>query len=194
MIKNISKLSLFLTAPLLLAACQTATPTASVPVTPALMIAAGGEISPTTGLRQFPETITGGDGFQANPTNDASFATLINAVRADAGSPALAYNAQLDAAAQAHSNDMFANGVLTHTGSTAATATVGQRATAAGYVWTAIGENIAKGQQNENVAMNGWVNSAPHQANNINPVFKDFGLARTGSGANTYWTLVLGAQ
>lgn len=183
--------------PVFLAACQSggsSSPTPTPTPTPAVAVATSGSISPTTGLRQFPTTITGGDGFQANPTKDASFAMLINAVRADAGSAPLAYNAKLDTAAQAHSDDMFANGVLTHTGSTPATATVGQRATAAGYNWTAIGENIAKGQANENQAMNDWVNSAPHQANNVNPAFKDFGLARTGTGSNTYWTLVLGAQ
>ncbi|MGH1576569.1 CAP domain-containing protein [Planktotalea sp.] len=158
------------------------------------MIAAGGEIDPILGLRQFPETITGGDSYQANPTKDASFASLINAVRLDAGSPALKYSAKLDKAAQAHSNDMFANGKLTHTGSTAETATVKLRAIRAGYNPTVIGENIAKGQRNENAVMNAWVKSKPHQANNVNAAFEDFGLARKGTGANTYWTLVLGAE
>ena len=160
--------------------------------TPATTVATqGGSIS-ANGLRQFPTTISGGDGFQANPTNDASFATLINAVRADANAAPLAFNQLLDNAAQSHSKDMLATGNFSHTGT--GNTDVGARATAAGYVWTAIGENIAKGQTNENIAMNGWVNSPLHQANNINPVFKEFGLARAGSGANTYWTLVFGAR
>jgi uncharacterized protein YkwD len=193
MLSKLLKIAGLLAAPFVLSACQSSSPT-NIPMTPVLMIAAGGEIDPATGLRQFPETITGGDGFQVNSSSDASFATLINAVRADAGSPALSYNAQLDRAAQAHSNDMFANGVLTHTGSTAATATLGQRVTATGYQWTALGENIARGQANENAVINAWITSPGHQRNNVDPTFEDFGLARTGRGSNTFWTLVLGAQ
>jgi len=196
MSKKAIKISTLVAASFSLAACQSGSTTTGTTTTasPAVtaVVSTAGEISATTGLRQFPDTISGGDSFQVNATNDASFATLINAVRADAGASPLAYNAKLDAAAQAHSDDMAATGVFSHTGSGGTS--VGDRATAAGYVWTSIGENIAKGQTNENQAMNGWVNSAPHQANNVNTDFKEFGLARTGSGADTYWTLVFGAQ
>ncbi|WP_293449705.1 CAP domain-containing protein, partial [Planktotalea sp.] len=88
--------------------------------------------------------------------------------------------------------DMLAQNYFSHDGKDGST--IGSCATAAGYNWTSIGENIAQGQANENLAMNGWVSSPGHQRNNVDPDFKEFGLGRTGSGANTRWTLVLGAQ
>lgn len=108
------------------------------------------------------------------------------------GEAPVTYNAQLNAAAQAHSDDMLAQDYFSHTG--ADESTIGTRATAAGYNWTAIGENIAQGQGNENLAMNGWISSPGHQRNNVSPDFKEFGLGRAGSGGNTRWTLMLGAQ
>ena len=186
------KLTLAATLPLVLAGCISTTAGGGGTVVAAM--ATQGGIDPATGLRQFPTTISGGDGFQVDSNQDASFATLINSVRADAGAPALSYDGRLDAAAQLHSDDMFANGVLTHDGSTAATSDVGKRARLQGYNWTAIGENVAKGQPNENVAMNDGVKAPGHQRNNVDPAFRDFGLARRGTGADTYWTLVLGAE
>lgn len=187
-------------APFLLGACQsttTSTTTTAAAPTPATTVATQGtgaaDWSGMTG--PFPPNITASatsDGFQANPTNDASFATLINSVRTNAGVTPLTYNAQLDTAAQAHSNDMLANNFLGHTGSNGST--IRQRILAAGYTPTAWGENVAQGQENENRAMNGWVSSAPHQANNISPNFEHFGLGRAGSGSNTRWTLVFGAD
>jgi len=154
--------------------------------------AAGAAAASGFTVPDFPAGVATSDGFQANPANDATFATLINGVRTAAGAPVLAYNAQLDQAAQVHANDMLANGFLGHTGSD--NSSVGDRATAAGYNWTAIGENVAQGQQNENAALVAWQNSAGHRANNENPIFEDFGLARAGSGADIRWALVLGRQ
>ncbi|OJI92378.1 uncharacterized protein YkwD [Planktotalea frisia] len=163
--------------------------TGAVGQTPATTVATQGMAPTATTLRQFPSAITGGDGFQANPNNDASFATLINTVRADANSAPVTYNAQLDAAAQKHSQAMVDDGFFAHenpnTGSS-----VGDRARAEGYNFTFIAENIAQGHANENQAMNGWINSPGHQSNNIDTRAKEFGLGRVG---NT-WTLVLGAQ
>lgn len=80
-------------------------------------------------------------------------ALLIGPDRTATGRTALTYNAQLDAAAQSHSNDMVANGYFSHTGQNGST--IASRARAAGYNFTTIGENIAQGQTNENLAMNG---------------------------------------
>jgi len=157
--------------------------------TPATTVATQGMAPTATSLRQFPSTITGGDGFQAEPNADASFATLINAVRADANSAPVTYNAQLNAAAQKHSQAMVDGNFFDHdnpiTGST-----VSDRARAEGYNFTFIAENIAQGHANENQAMNGWINSPGHQRNNIDPRAEEFGLGRVGRT----WTLVLGAQ
>lgn len=125
-------------------------------------------------------------------SGDVSFAGLLNDVRADAGSNPVSYNAQLDSAAQAHAQDMLDNNYFSHTGLNGSTA--GQRATAAGYNWRTVGENIAAGYQTEESVLNGWVNSPGHQANNINPNFEEFGLGYARDGLQTRWVLMLGAQ
>lgn len=123
---------------------------------------------------------------------DSSFTGMLNGVRADNGSAALTYDARLGRAAQAHANDMLAMQRMTHTGSDGSNA--GQRITREGYNWSTWGENVARGYQNEASVLNGWVNSPGHQANNINPNFEDFALAKAGSGSNLYWALVFATE
>lgn len=175
-----------------LAACNSTTSTSGSTAASA-MAGSGGVLGNNAfNIPEFPTGVATSDGFQANPANDATFATLINSVRTTAGAPALAYNAQLDAAAQAHSNDMLANDFTSHTGSNGSD--VKARVIAQGYTPTLVGENVAQGQQNENEVLLAWQNSSGHRANNENVGFKDFGLARAGTGAATRWTLVLGAK
>lgn len=157
-----------------------------------ILAVAGGGLNAAGDSGPFPLTISGGDGFQANPVEDASFATLINGVRTALGVTPVTYNAQLNAAAQAHSDDMLAQDYFSHTGEDGST--IGTRATAAGYNWKSISENIAQGQENENLAMNGWISSPGHQRNNVDPDFDEFGLGRAGTGSATRWTLMLGSQ
>ncbi len=65
---------------------------------------------------------------------------LVAAFNVIAPAPPLAMNAQLTIAARLHSLDMFTNAFQEHVGSDGRT--LGQRATAAGYLWTLLGENI----------------------------------------------------
>ena len=189
-LKILLKGTAILASALALSGCVTTTSGGSGG-TAATMVATQGMAPTATSLRQFPSTIPGG-GLQVDANADASFATLINAVRTDAGVTPLTYNANLDAAAQAHSADMVANNYFSHTGLNGSSPS--QRAAAAGYTGGTVGENIAQGQRNENQAMNAWINSAPHQENNVRAVFREFGLGVAGSGANTTWTLMFGAQ
>lgn len=158
---------------------------------PLALAACVGSTTSTSGTA-FPPALTTGDGFQSIPAQDASFGTLINGVRATAGVAPLTYNALLDQAAQGHAQDMFANNYFSHTDLKGGD--VAARVTATGYNWVAVGENIAQGQQTENIALNDWVNSPPHQANNVRASFKEFGLGRAGTGAAVRWVLVFGAQ
>ena len=209
MYKNLIKSAIILSLPLTIAGCNATTGGGTsaatmvatqgsiaqnvTSVTSAQILAvANGPIDWSGQGGPFPTTISGGDGFQADPTNDASFGVLINAVRSASGAPALTYNAQLDAAAQAHSQDMVANNYFSHTGRNGST--IRDRAVAAGYAPVWIGENIAQGQANENLAMNGWISSPGHQENNVRPQFREFGLGRAGTGSNTTWTLMFGSQ
>ncbi len=112
-----------------------------------------------------------------------------------AATTGLAMNAALNQSALAHSDDMMAGNFFSHTGSSGSNA--GQRAAAAGYVWSTWGENIAAGQPTVSNVVDGWMASDGHCANIMNANFRDIGLACvSGSASNTYrsyWTMTLGA-
>lgn len=112
-----------------------------------------------------------------------------------AAAPALAWSAPLTQASLVHSDDMMALNFFSHTGSN--NGTVGSRATAAGYIWSTVGENIAAGQPDMASVVAAWMNSPGHCANIMNNRFRDIGLACVSGTANntyrTYWTMSLGA-
>lgn len=108
---------------------------------------------------------------------------------------ALAWNDALTLASLVHSDDMVALNFFSHTGTNGSSA--GQRATAAGYVWSTWGENIAAGQPTVDSVMAAWQASPGHCANLMNAGFRDIGVACVSGTANnsyrTYWTMTLGA-
>jgi uncharacterized protein YkwD len=136
---------------------------------------------------------------------EADAMALINAHRAAgascgaqgsfAAAGALAWNAALTQASLTHSDDMMSRNFFSHTGSDGRSA--GDRATAAGYIWSTWGENIAAGQPTVASVVAGWMASPGHCANIMNARFRDIGLACvSGSATNTYrtyWTMTLGA-
>lgn len=107
----------------------------------------------------------------------------------------LAWNDALTQAGLRHSDDMVARNFFSHTGSDGTSA--GARATAAGYVWSSWGENIAAGQRSVAEVVAGWMASDGHCANIMGPGFRDLGLAcvsgNAGTTYGTYWTMVLGS-
>jgi uncharacterized protein YkwD len=116
---------------------------------------------------------------------------LTNQQRAAAGLGALSTDGRLTAAAQRSSNDQAAHETMSHTGSDGST--VATRATAAGYHWHIIGENVAVGYESATSVMTGWMNSAGHRANILNPQFKNIGVSVTAAADGTlFWTMVLG--
>ncbi len=141
----------------------------------------------TTAPGSSPSTTPSGGG-----ANNASFATLLNDVRLTNSAGPVAFDARLAVAAQGHADDMQANSYFSHTGLNGSSP--GDRITAAGYNWRTYGENIARGQTSEQEVMTAWTNSPGHHANNINPNFEDFALAKAGSGNGAYWVLVLAAE
>lgn len=111
----------------------------------------------------------------------------------DAAEP-LTWNDALGQAALAHSRDMAMNSLFSHQGSDRSL--VGARATAAGYTWTVIGENIAAGQGRAQQVVEGWLASPSHCYNLMNPDFHEMGAAYASnpqSQATIYWTQVFGA-
>ncbi len=130
--------------------------------------------------------------------NDKEMLSLVNDTRAvarDCGStryPAvasLAWQCQLESAAQGHSSSMASNDFFSHTDLDGSNP--GERITAAGYVWRTYGENIAAGYGDAQAAMDGWISSAGHCANLMNPNFTEMGAAMDSDGSSTYgiyWT------
>ena len=129
---------------------------------------------------------------------------LVNAARARARQcgtedfeavPPLAWDARLADAAEDHSRDMAGNDFFSHSGSDGSS--VGMRATAAGFSWSTVGENIAAGQRSAAEAVDGWIESPGHCRNIMNPRFASLGMACVsdpGATYGTYWTQVLARE
>ena len=97
------------------------------------------------------------------------------------------WNERLAEAAQLHSNDMNENQFFEHTGTGGSTLV--NRVDLAGYQYRNIGENIAMGEtQTEVAVVEGWMNSPGHCRNIMNGLFTEMGVARSG----IYWTQVFG--
>lgn len=117
-----------------------------------------------------------------------SFGLLLNDQRSADGVSIVQENAALNAAASAHAQDMVTHNYLSHTGLDGSTP--GDRADAAGYDWSYISENIARGFSTEEGVVNAWMASPGHRDNMLDPRAEDFGLGRV----DTTWVLMLGAQ
>ena len=133
----------------------------------------------------------------------ASALEQLNAARAVARTcgttlmPAVAplrWDAALAPAAVGPAEWMQANNTFSHTGADGST--VGTRATAAGYAWKMVGENIAAGQRDVPSVIAAWLESEGHCRNIMHPDFVDVALAlKPGTSSNTYrtwWTLDFG--
>lgn len=124
---------------------------------------------------------------------------LTNEIRSQNGLGQVTYNAELQAAAVGHSNDMAFQDFFSHTGLD------GQepwdRAIEAGYNYRNIGENIAAGQLSPQEVVQAWYDSASHRANLLNPDFTEIGVGYTflqnDGGAinfNHYWSQLFGRE
>ena len=126
----------------------------------------------------------------------------INAVRAQARScgaaampvaAAIRWNAALASAAAAHSADMAANNLFSHTGSDGSS--LADRVNAAGYAWSAIAENIAAGNSTATATVSQWVDSAPHCQAMMSATYVEVGgscMYKAGTAYGYYWTIDLG--
>ncbi|MYT19728.1 CAP domain-containing protein, partial [Streptomyces sp. SID7760] len=101
-------------------------------------------------------------------------------------------NGKLSAAARAYSDTMARSGVMSHTGPDGSTMT--SRVEAAGYAWSRLGENIARGQADADAVMNAWMNSSGHRANILNCAFKEIGIGVHKGDGGPWWTQDFGAS
>jgi uncharacterized protein YkwD len=132
---------------------------------------------------------------QTAPQWASEVTALTNAERAKVGCPALTLDARLSKAAQAHTDEMSRNSALAHEGANGSTP--GDRATAAGYTWTAVAENIAAGQPTPTEVVGSWMKSPGHRQNILNCVYRHIGVGyvrRTGDRFGHYWTQVFGEE
>jgi hypothetical protein len=143
-----------------------------------------GGIAPTEATSDYVPVNPPGEPFLGH----VSFGLLLNDERALGGVRLVEENAYLNAAASAHAQDMVTHDYLSHTGRDGSTP--GDRAAAAGYEWSYISENIARGFTTEAGVIEGWMNSPGHRTNMLDERAEDFGLGRI----NTTWVLMLGAQ
>ena len=113
----------------------------------------------------------------------AELLTLVNGVRSQAGAKPLCYNAKLNAASQAQSD----SGIYGHTWDY-----VNQQ----GYSWSALGQNIAKGQTSVQQVFHAWFDELPpndgHRKNILSPSFNQMGAGWTTS--SNMWTQNFGAS
>ncbi len=105
----------------------------------------------------------------------AELVTRVNDERRRAGRQPLAADSRLDAAAERHADDMLARSYFAHRDPDGKT--VRERAREAGFDWSAIGENIAEGQQSVKEVVESWMRSAGHRENIL-----DRRYTRTGVG------------
>jgi uncharacterized protein YkwD len=104
---------------------------------------------------------------------------------------ALAWNAQLEAVARQQAQWMADYGMLVHTGRGGET--LGQRASALGYRFARIAENLAQGQDSLAAALDAWTKSDGHCANLFDPAVSEMALACVpGADGRPMWVLILG--
>ncbi len=107
--------------------------------------------------------------------------------------PRLALDQALNNSAYLHSKDMAKTNQLSHYSKKYGGSA--ERATAAGYKWSALGENIAAGYYSVEEVIAGWMDSPGHCANIMDPNFTDLGVGayyRSGTSYGTFWTIQLG--
>ena len=105
---------------------------------------------------------------------------------------AVSWNTMLFNAATAHSQDMAAHNVFSHTGSD--NSSTGARVSASGYEWKAVAENISGGTDTPEQTIDRWLSSPGHCHNIMNPAYSEVGMAcvvNRASEYEIYWTLVL---
>jgi Cysteine-rich secretory protein family len=112
-----------------------------------------------------------------------------------AAAPPLTLSLILSRAALVHAKDMSANKFFEHRGSDGSKPS--ERATRAGYDWSAIAENIAEGAPNAEAVVQGWLDSPGHCVNIMGAQYREMGLAYFTDFAHKgdiYWAQEFGTQ
>jgi uncharacterized protein YkwD len=117
--------------------------------------------------------------------------SLTNQERAKLGLSPLTWNDTLAQVGTAHCQDMIDKNYFAHNSPDGKGPP--DRATAAGYQWTRIGENIAAGYTTAAEVMKGWMNSPDHKENILRPQFRELGVGlRQAADKRIYWAQEFG--
>jgi uncharacterized protein YkwD len=98
--------------------------------------------------------------------------------------PPLKHEALLDSSSQEHSANMALRDFFAHCDLDTKTGP-GERMTAAGYVWSRAGENIAAGYADAAAVVAAWMASSGHRANLLSTNFREFGVGYVHQTTNT---------
>ncbi|KAF0110344.1 MAG: SCP-like extracellular [Chloroflexi bacterium] len=178
---------------------STATPTATATATATPTETPTATPLPTSTFTPRPPKPTtqpvtaGGGGAECDGSNtaiEASVLSQVNAQRANAGLGSLKNSSALANMARNHSKNMALNGFFSHDG-------FESRMSSSGFSYSTAGENIYAGNGSNNSAssaVSGWMNSAGHRANILEPAFTYAGVGywcNPDSQYGGYFTLVL---
>ncbi len=119
---------------------------------------------------------------------DPAILQAVNAERTAAGRAVLQYDAQLEAVARAHGEDMERAGFFSHTGSDGSD--IGDRLRRGGVTVCFAAENIAQGQRNLTEVMRSWMGSRGHRRNILHRRAETVGVARV---SGNIWVMMLAA-
>lgn len=161
-----------------------ATPTPTAETAPTATPTPNVGTSPTPAPTKTPNTGTENNGSVDNQTFEQQVAALVNEQRAANGLAPLTLSTQLSNVARTKSQDMHDNNYFSHTSPTYGSPF--DMLKAFGISYRTAGENIAMGQATPQAVMTGWMNSAGHRANILNPSFTQIGVGYVANG--NYWT------
>ncbi len=133
--------------------------------------------------------------YGATALNAERALALVNQYRADNGLKPLRLNAELTAAAKAHSRDLAKWDRISHYGSDGSNPW--DRVKRTGYKPRLAAENVGTGQASFDEVLRGWKDSTGHNKNLLLADARDAGLALVNDEKTefkTFWTLVLGSS
>ena len=132
--------------------------------------------------RQYAASIGTLPSFDDKSNEDLIF-YLTNAFRAVHGLSPFRWNEKLEAAARSHSKDMEIRNFFSHTNPDGLEPQ--DRVTAAGYKWSACGENIYMSSSGVNaiLAVDAWINSLGHRQNLLTTACDQIGIGVSGAYA-----------
>jgi uncharacterized protein YkwD len=115
----------------------------------------------------------------------AAIGCLVNHERTSAGLNALTVDPHARIAAQRYAEDMAVRKFFAHESPEGTDP--GSRLTAAGFAWSAYGENIAAGQRTPREVMAAWLDSPGHCRNLMTPIFTVAGYGVATASDGPYW-------